>query len=55
MNPFRPEYWMARRQALLAMVEALEQELIAQGIMKGPTTAQIRKQWKAQQREMVEK
>lgn len=46
-----PEYWMSYRQALLAIIEALEQELIRLGVMKGPTTSQIRKLWKESQRQ----
>ena len=44
------EFYMAWRQSLLALVEALEQRMIKLGWLKGPTTSQIRKQWKAMQR-----
>ena len=44
------EFYMAWRQSLLALVEALEKEMIQRGWLKGPTTAEVRRQWKAMRR-----
>jgi hypothetical protein len=43
---FRVEYYMARRQAMLMELDALERALIKGGVKLEPRTAELRKWWK---------
>lgn len=45
------QYWMAVRQAMLMELDALERELIDNGVRLEPRTATLRKWWKEQKRE----
>jgi hypothetical protein len=47
---FKVEYWMARRQAMLMELDALERALIKGGVNLSPRTAELRKWWKEEQR-----
>ena len=47
---FRVEYYMARRQAMLMELDALERALIDCGVRLAPRTAELRKWWKEEQR-----
>ena len=47
---FRVEYYMARRQAMLMELDALERALIECGVKLAPRTAELRKWWKEEQR-----
>lgn len=44
-------FWMAMRQALLMVVDALERELIANGVRLEPRTSELRQWWKELRRE----
>lgn len=48
---FSVQYWMALRQALLMELDALERELIDNGVRLEPRTAELRKWWKEHKRE----
>lgn len=43
---FRVNYYMARRQAMLMELDALERALIDCGVRLAPRTAELRKWWK---------
>ncbi len=45
------EFWMAVRQAVLMFLDALERELIKNGVKLDPRTAQLRQWWKEQKQE----
>jgi hypothetical protein len=45
------DYFMARRQALLMEVDALEKGLVEAGVRIEPLTAELRRWWKQQKRE----
>ena len=47
---FKVEYWMARRQAILMELDALERALIKGGVALAPRTAELRKWWKEERR-----
>ncbi len=40
------EFWMLARQAVLMFVDALERELIKNGVKLEPRTSELRKWWK---------
>jgi len=48
---FTVQYYMAKRQAMLMELDALERELQDNGVVLKPRTAELRKWWKEQQRE----
>jgi len=47
---FRVEYYMARRQAMLMELDALERALIDCGVKLAPRTAELRKWWREERR-----
>lgn len=44
------QFWMAVRQAVLMLLDALERELIDNGVRLEPRTAELRKWWKEEKR-----
>ncbi len=49
------QFWMAVRQAVLMFLDALERELITNGVRLEPRTAELRQWWKEQRKAQPER